>query len=319
MADAPNWRSRIVGYQDIPTNEFIENEQNWRTHSRNQLEPLLAVLQTVGVVQNVIVNQQTGRLVDGHARVLLAKQEGMPSLMATMVDLDPVEEALVLSSLDPLSALAGRDDVKLSKLLDGIKDEVERDELKVMFADMRDLIAPTVEVAEVETGAHHRANPYDKAAAEWKYGEGQSKAHTLQVVVPLADWEAVIAKVKVLGAAWSLDTVTETLLHALDLCYSAQANVEAEPSLTTAAQPQPIIEPNGNVTFPVPAAAATAAPAGPVYHFDTSKPPTNTSTAKAKGGRKKAAEPALQSVVDVPPPVVAEPVAESPDELVFEV
>ena len=75
------------------------------------------MLDTVGYVAQVIVNQRTGHLVDGHLRVEEALSLGQPSIPAVYVDLSEDEERLVLASLDPLAAMATTDEAKLRELL----------------------------------------------------------------------------------------------------------------------------------------------------------------------------------------------------------
>jgi hypothetical protein len=57
--------------------QLLANPRNWRIHPKAQQEALAAVLDQVGWVQDIIVNQRTGHVVDGHARIALAisKQE----------------------------------------------------------------------------------------------------------------------------------------------------------------------------------------------------------------------------------------------------
>ena len=54
------------------------------------------------------MNQRSGFVVDGHARVALALSRGEATVPVLYVDLEPEEEALVLATLDPISAMAGR-------------------------------------------------------------------------------------------------------------------------------------------------------------------------------------------------------------------
>ncbi len=63
------------------------------------------------------MNRRSGFAVDGHARVALALTRGEPTVPVLYVDLDADEEALVLATLDPIGAMAGRDDEKLRALL----------------------------------------------------------------------------------------------------------------------------------------------------------------------------------------------------------
>lgn len=82
-----------------------------------QQQALTGVLSEVGWVQNVIINERTGNLVDGHLRVTLADRNNEPAVPAVWVDLDEAEEALILATLDPLSAMATTDREQLSALL----------------------------------------------------------------------------------------------------------------------------------------------------------------------------------------------------------
>lgn len=117
MDSVSNWRSRIVGSDDVGPEELLANPRNWRIHPKAQQDALAGALDQVGWVQRVIVNRQTGHLVDGHLRVELALRRNEPSVPVEYVDLTPEEEGLVLASLDPLSAMATQDDEKLRQLL----------------------------------------------------------------------------------------------------------------------------------------------------------------------------------------------------------
>jgi ParB-like chromosome segregation protein Spo0J len=112
------WQSRITRYGEEPPDQLLANPINWRTHPKNQQATLSGVLAEVGIVQNVIVNERTGHVVDGHLRVSLAMREGQPTVPITYVDLSEAEEALILATLDPIAAMAGTDADNLAALLD---------------------------------------------------------------------------------------------------------------------------------------------------------------------------------------------------------
>ena len=116
-APAAAWRNRIVGAGEEAPEQLVANPSNWRTHGAAQRDALRGSLATVGWVQQVLVNQRTGHVVDGHARVEEALSRGEPSVPVLYVDLEPDEEALVLATLDPIGAMAGRDDERLRALL----------------------------------------------------------------------------------------------------------------------------------------------------------------------------------------------------------
>lgn len=115
------WRNRIVRYGEAEPEQLVGNPFNFRVHPRDQELALRGVLNEVGWVQNVVVNERTGFVVDGHLRVLLAISEGETRVPVTFVDLDPEEEAKILATLDPIAAMAGTDRDKLNDLLGGIK------------------------------------------------------------------------------------------------------------------------------------------------------------------------------------------------------
>jgi DNA modification methylase len=115
------WQRRIVGQGDEAPDQLLANPLNWRVHPRVQQDALRGVLREVGLVQQVVVNTQTGHLVDGHLRVQLALQEGQPTVPVLYVDLTEAEEHLVLATLDPIAALATADKAVLDNLLDGLE------------------------------------------------------------------------------------------------------------------------------------------------------------------------------------------------------
>jgi len=110
------YKSRIVGSGDEPLDQIMFNPRNWRIHPLNQQNALKGVLEEVGWVQQVIVNKRTGNLIDGHLRCQLAAREGNETIPVTYVDLSDEEEALVLSTLDPIAGMAATDKEKLDDL-----------------------------------------------------------------------------------------------------------------------------------------------------------------------------------------------------------
>jgi hypothetical protein len=122
LAVMPNvaWRNRIVGHAEVPPAELVPNPRNWRSHPDDQQRALGGALTEVGWVAEVLVNQTTGHLVDGHLRVDLALARGEPSVPVTYVELSEDEERLVLASLDPLAAMATAEAEQLATLLAGL-------------------------------------------------------------------------------------------------------------------------------------------------------------------------------------------------------
>lgn len=114
---ATDWKNRILRTGGADPATLLPNPQNWRTHPALQAKGVRAVLDRVGWVQPVLVNQRTGLLVDGHLRVALALEKKVAEIPVAYVDLTPEEEALILATLDPLAGLAGTNVTNLEGLL----------------------------------------------------------------------------------------------------------------------------------------------------------------------------------------------------------
>lgn len=143
-ASGDGWQNRIVGYEQVDPEMLLANPFNWRIHSGQQQDALEGVLDTVGWVDDVIVNQRTGFIVDGHLRVSLALRHGAKSVPVKYVDLSEEEEALILSTLDPIAAMAGTDRDKLNHLLLSIQSEDQR---------VKDLLAHVGQQATADAAA----------------------------------------------------------------------------------------------------------------------------------------------------------------------
>lgn len=114
---AHSWQNRITRYSDEAPDQLLANPRNWRTHPDSQAAALRGVLADVGWVQNVIANERTGHLIDGHLRVMEAMKSGQAAIPVTWVNVSEEEEALILATLDPLAAMAGTDAAQLDALL----------------------------------------------------------------------------------------------------------------------------------------------------------------------------------------------------------
>lgn len=111
------WSNRIVGYEaDVDPEQLLANPLNWREHPGMQRDALRGSLESVGWVDTVMVNNTTGHVVDGHARIeeAISKGSRVPVLY---VELTEDEERLVLATFDPIGAMAERSDERLRELL----------------------------------------------------------------------------------------------------------------------------------------------------------------------------------------------------------
>ena len=134
------WRNRIIGQEDIDPRELKANPRNWRKHPKQQQEVLTGVLDEVGWVDQVLVNKRTGLMIDGHLRVELALKRHEKLIPVTYVDLSEEEEALVLATFDPISAMAMKDKDALQSVIEHLtpSSEAVRDLLAAMTATDED-------------------------------------------------------------------------------------------------------------------------------------------------------------------------------------
>ncbi|WP_419832008.1 DNA modification methylase [Endozoicomonas atrinae] len=128
------WQDRIVGQGKENPEQLLANPQNWRIHPKSQQDALKGALDEIGWIQQVIVNQRTGHLVDGHLRVELSMREGETEVPVIYVDLSEAEEKLALATIDPLSAMAETDQSILDSLLEGL--EVQSDDLNGLLESL---------------------------------------------------------------------------------------------------------------------------------------------------------------------------------------
>tara|TARA_R110000787_G_scaffold28202_2_gene77103 strand:+ start:331 stop:882 length:552 start_codon:yes stop_codon:yes gene_type:complete len=103
------YENKIVGTGTEHPEQLLANPNNWRIHPKTQQDALESLLDDVGWVQNIIVNQRTGHVVDGHMRAAVAISRNETEVPVVYVDLTDDEERKVLASLDPIGAMAATD------------------------------------------------------------------------------------------------------------------------------------------------------------------------------------------------------------------
>lgn len=113
-------KNRITRTAEVEASTLTANDLNWRDHPIEQAQALKTVLDRLGWIKRVIVNERSGKIIDGHLRVEEAVKAGA-TVPVVYVDLSDREEALVLAVLDPLAADAGTDTQKLRELVDALR------------------------------------------------------------------------------------------------------------------------------------------------------------------------------------------------------
>jgi hypothetical protein len=122
------WINRIVGHDTVDPKTLTANPNNWRNHPDSQRRTLTAAINHLGWIQQVIVNKTTGHLVDGHARLEEAIANGEAEIPVVYVEMDEETEQKALLTLDPIGAMAGKDNAMLESLagqIDSMPAELE--------------------------------------------------------------------------------------------------------------------------------------------------------------------------------------------------
>lgn len=115
-----NWRNRIVGTAEVDPKILIPNALNFKKHPEFQKRLMDSNLVEIGWLQHVIVSKRSGKIIDGHMRVLLACEKGEPTVPVSFVDLDEDEEIKALATLDPIGEFAEKDASLVKSLIEKI-------------------------------------------------------------------------------------------------------------------------------------------------------------------------------------------------------
>lgn len=117
MAETERWRNRITGHGEVAPDQLLANPDNWRIHPKGQQSAMAGILDEIGWIAEVIVNERTGFVLDGHMRVAMAIARGEPTVPVRYVDLSEAEEKLALATYDPVAAMFEEDKAQLDALL----------------------------------------------------------------------------------------------------------------------------------------------------------------------------------------------------------
>jgi len=130
-------------------------------HPEGQKSALQAVIEKVGIVGVPIVNQRTGRILDGHLRQDIF---GDMEVYVLYVDLSEAEEDIVLATYDPIGSMAEMDAQKVVELQRDMA--IEAGVLKNVLDGMKKQAEELLDIEEqlsTGTGGSKRGFSYDKA------------------------------------------------------------------------------------------------------------------------------------------------------------
>ena len=94
--------------------ELQANDRNWRRHPPAQEAALRDILAEVGWAGALLLNEASGKLIDGHLRKKVARGGKVPVLVGSW---SPEQERKILVTLDPVAGMAEADRDALDALL----------------------------------------------------------------------------------------------------------------------------------------------------------------------------------------------------------
>src|SRR5215831_10352942 len=103
--------------EELNPADLLPNPANFRRHPEAQRRALRQSLEEHGAVQGPIWNRKTGHLIDGHARVEMAVEDGEEALLVNVVEMPLAQEKRLLRSFDQIGMMAVVDDAALYALM----------------------------------------------------------------------------------------------------------------------------------------------------------------------------------------------------------
>ncbi len=110
-------RDRIKELRRVPAAELRPNPRNWRTHPDAQRDAMRGLLAEVGYAGALLARELADgslELIDGHLRAETTPDAVVPILV---LDVTEAEADKILLTHDPVAAMAGVDEARLTELL----------------------------------------------------------------------------------------------------------------------------------------------------------------------------------------------------------
>lgn len=114
------WKNKVIGGETVDPEDVLAHPLNAHRHPGHQRNALRASLDAIGIAAPILINQNTGKLLDGHQRVEEYITKGVKKVPVTYLDLTEDEEHLFLATYDPIGFLGEYD----SEILEMLKEEI---------------------------------------------------------------------------------------------------------------------------------------------------------------------------------------------------
>ena len=153
MTEKVIWRDRVKEFRRVPASELRANPKNWREHPAEQRRALNGILEEVGIAGAVLARETEDglELIDGHLRAEMDDATEWPVLI---LDVNEAEADVLLATIDPIGALASRNDAALTDLIDSIESQSENltSLLRDMSEDLGQVEAEIVDFPSIPEG-----------------------------------------------------------------------------------------------------------------------------------------------------------------------
>jgi hypothetical protein len=116
--------------------QLADNPANWKYHPPEQRAAFGELKSKVGWAGAALLNERTGKLLDGHMRKGMTASEGAP-VPVLIGSWDEEQERLILASLDPTGWMAIGDRRKLNDLLAGPMPSLQSKEMTDLLAAVK--------------------------------------------------------------------------------------------------------------------------------------------------------------------------------------
>ena len=115
------WSNRIIRTEEVDPRSLLEHPLNFKIHSDMQKDATVSILDHIGWLDQIKVNQTTGFIVDGHIRVVGAIEQNQVTVPVAWLDLSEEEEITALATYDPLGYVYYQaDQDRIAELMESI-------------------------------------------------------------------------------------------------------------------------------------------------------------------------------------------------------
>lgn len=119
-----DWTHKLVKTENLSVETLLKmaHPENAREHPSHQLEATEELIETIGLIDELKANINSGHIFNGHARIQIALQSGQTSLPVNWYDLTEDEERLALEQYDAMTYEATYNPDKLRALMEKTKE-----------------------------------------------------------------------------------------------------------------------------------------------------------------------------------------------------